>query len=361
MHSQKYTRRNKCTVCSSLLLNPNSTGEYFCEKYFLQFLIDLQKIINDQNKVDEHFKNSIFADEDNINQTSCVGLTLMHINILGGRQESNENENEVEQENNTFIPPYEELSALNICQILLKRGASPNGNPIYEMRPLHIAIRREWTQVTRILLEAGANPNISEKDIYASRPIDIAVLNDDPKMIELLHNYGASLNGIKSMHHLAPLAEAFVRGYFNVFKTLLELGAQPSINLHRNTIRSFGVQLFDTNLKGRRHYIQLMYDHGANIESQFQLHAIRIEPDGINYFKPRLEFCCEPICVVELDQSIFIKWICETRTLKELCRLSLRQYFFNSFNDGFKRLSTLKDQSQLNNQLYKYIMFNKQT
>jgi len=54
-----------------------------------------------------------------------------------------------------FSPPYEELTALNICKILLKRGASPNGNTIYEMRPLHIAIRRQWTQLSRILLDAG--------------------------------------------------------------------------------------------------------------------------------------------------------------------------------------------------------------
>jgi ankyrin repeat protein len=84
---------------------------------------------------------------------------------------------------------------LNICQILLKRGASPNGNTIYEMRPLHIAIRRQWTQVSRLLLEAGrlkkscahlgANPNIPEKDMYASRPMDIAVLNEDTEMIEV--------------------------------------------------------------------------------------------------------------------------------------------------------------------------------
>jgi ankyrin repeat protein len=70
-----------------------------------------------------------------------------------GRNDSSMNESE--QENNMFTPPYEELTALKICQILLKRGASPHGNSIYEMRPLHIAIRRQWTQVSRVLLEAG--------------------------------------------------------------------------------------------------------------------------------------------------------------------------------------------------------------
>jgi hypothetical protein len=64
------------------------------------------------------------------------------------------------------------------------------------------------------------------------------------------------------MFHLPPLAEAFVRGYFDVFKILLERGARPSIDLNRNMFRSFGTELFNTGTKGRRHFIQLMYDHG---------------------------------------------------------------------------------------------------
>ena len=64
------------------------------------------------------------------------------------------------------------------------------------------------------------------------------------------------------MFHLLPLAEAFLRGYFDVFKILLELGAKPVLDLERNMFRSFGTQLFNTGTKGRRHFIQLMYDHG---------------------------------------------------------------------------------------------------
>ncbi len=76
---------------------------------------------------------------------------LKYSTIKLGRNETEEENNN----NNTFIPPYDEFIALRICQILLKRGASPNGNTIYDMRPLHIAVRREWTQVARVLLEAG--------------------------------------------------------------------------------------------------------------------------------------------------------------------------------------------------------------
>ncbi|CAF1129897.1 unnamed protein product [Rotaria sp. Silwood1] len=359
MNVEKYTRRTRCAICSRVSFNKENTDQNPCETYLLQFLIELQEKLDNQNKIDEHFSNSIFDDEDDINQTSCNGLTLMHINVLGGRNDSSANDSE--EENNTFVPLYEESIALKIYQVLLKRGASPNGNSIYEMRPLHIAIRRQWLQVSRLLLEAGANPNVPEKDIYASQPMDIAVLNDDPEMIELLHQYGASINGFKSMFHLTPLAEAFTRGYFDVFKILLELGAKPILNLDRNIFRSFGTQLFDTGIKGRRHFIQLMYDHGGNIESQFKLHAMRVEPDGIIQHQPRLKFSCDPICIADLDSEIFKKWICESRSLKELCRLTLRRYFFNTFDDGFKRLSALKFQIELDKQLYSYIMFNKKT
>lgn len=33
---------------------------------------------------------------------------------------------------------------------------------------------------------SGANPNIPEKDFYASRPMDIAVVNDDPETVEVV-------------------------------------------------------------------------------------------------------------------------------------------------------------------------------
>ena len=65
------------------------------------------------------------------------------------------------------------------------------------------------------------------------------------------------------MFYLAPLAEAFIRGYFDVFKVLLERGAPPVIDLHWNTFRSFGTKMFETGTKGRRHFVQLMFDHGT--------------------------------------------------------------------------------------------------
>ena len=61
---------------------------------------------------------------------------------------------------------------------------------------------------------------------------------------------------------MPPLTEAFLRGYFDVYKTLLELGARPVLDLERSVFRSFGTQLFESGAKGGRHFIQLLHGHG---------------------------------------------------------------------------------------------------
>ncbi len=65
-------------------MNRENTNQNLCETYLLEFLKELQNKLDDQNKIDEHFIKWIFDDEDEINQISCTGLSLMHVNILGG-------------------------------------------------------------------------------------------------------------------------------------------------------------------------------------------------------------------------------------------------------------------------------------
>ncbi|CAF1134343.1 unnamed protein product [Adineta ricciae] len=83
MNQKTGLKRTKCTICSGLSLNANENGENFCEKYFLNFLIDLREKFHDPSQTEEYFQNSAFDDDDHINQISCTGLTLMHVNVLG--------------------------------------------------------------------------------------------------------------------------------------------------------------------------------------------------------------------------------------------------------------------------------------
>ena len=55
-----------------------------CERYLLAFLLDLQTKLDDPESIEEHFTRSIFHSEQSIDEVSCNGLTLMHVNLLGG-------------------------------------------------------------------------------------------------------------------------------------------------------------------------------------------------------------------------------------------------------------------------------------
>jgi len=59
-----------------------------------------------------------------------------------------------------------------------------NGYKLLEFYLKQVDCRIEFLQFSFSL--SGANPNIAEKDIYASRPMDIAVLNDDSASVEVV-------------------------------------------------------------------------------------------------------------------------------------------------------------------------------
>jgi hypothetical protein len=72
----------RCSICT----RPGSTNERrnACERYLLAFLLDVQTKLDDPKEIEEQFSRSIFHNEQTIDQISCTGLTLMHVNLLGG-------------------------------------------------------------------------------------------------------------------------------------------------------------------------------------------------------------------------------------------------------------------------------------
>lgn len=64
----------------------------------------------------------------------------------------------------------------------IDRGVDVNAKDRYDMTPLHYAMRIKNVEAAKVLLEAGANPNIpNEKKI-----IPLAYINGQPKELELL-------------------------------------------------------------------------------------------------------------------------------------------------------------------------------
>lgn len=130
-----------------------------------------------------------------------------------------------------------QLSAMKghkiIAEFLLEKGASltsggGEGNALYH------AILGEQQEIAKMLLERGANPNISEinNDVELETgklptPLIRAVLQDSIDLVNLLVTHGADVNASAKywgVTHL-PLQTAAARGDLEIIRTLHALGA----------------------------------------------------------------------------------------------------------------------------------------
>jgi ankyrin repeat protein len=88
------------------------------------------------------------------------------------------------------------------CRQLLARGADPNIADIDGETPLHTSIscRRmrygpgEYDKVTRMLIEAGANPNLKNK--MKASPMDWAISSGDRSLVNLLLKHGGRADDV---------------------------------------------------------------------------------------------------------------------------------------------------------------------
>jgi hypothetical protein len=90
--------------------------------------------------------------------------------------------------------------------------------------PLISAARRGHVQVVEVLLEHGANPNVSESDNMAMTPLTWAVSDDDPRMVQALLAHGADVNVANGAGY-TPLMHAAITGDSEIASALLDKGA----------------------------------------------------------------------------------------------------------------------------------------
>ncbi len=76
-----------------------------------------------------------------------------------------------------------------LVKYYLSAGIDPNyQHPEFKASPLIESIRYKHIEVTRLLLENGANPEIKEDD-EGETPLNLAKKLNDNKVIELLNQY----------------------------------------------------------------------------------------------------------------------------------------------------------------------------
>lgn len=93
--------------------------------------------------------------------------------------------------------------------------------------PLLVAVNLERPETVRLLLEVGADPNLSDASGWT--PLSVATYKADPLLIRRLVDGGAHLD--KPLDQRAPLLLAIENARPEIVGLLLEFGADPDLNV----------------------------------------------------------------------------------------------------------------------------------
>jgi len=114
------------------------------------------------------------------------------------------------------------------AKILISHGAKIDvRDTVNNDTALLYGIRDGKFSVAELLLEAGADPNLTDQRGFA--PVHIAVARNDANIVQRLLDYGATINSRTRSDGKTPLMIAAAAGFKEMVEMLLSRGADPSI------------------------------------------------------------------------------------------------------------------------------------
>ena len=141
---------------------------------------------------------------------------------------------------------------IDVVKVLLDGGANPDISDNEGSTALHIAVLEGHFDVVKVLLDGGADPDIVNED--GNTPLLIA---KDRRVIKQLLDAGANPDA-KDRDFLTPLHRAASCGNTNVVKMLLQAGADPN-----HVRRSVGTPLCIAAKRGDNDVVKLFLEVGA--------------------------------------------------------------------------------------------------
>lgn len=128
-----------------------------------------------------------------------------------------------------------------IIRLLIQHGADVNAwDAKHHLNPLLAAIYWNNKDAARLLLEAGADPNVVNSDTES--PLSMAVEQNDLDTAVLLLRHGAdsTVNTYGGFGGMTPLGRAALNLSVPMIKLLLEAGADPeALDVDRLTAREY--------------------------------------------------------------------------------------------------------------------------
>lgn len=128
----------------------------------------------------------------------------------------------------------------------------------FDKSPLETAIDQNNVEMVELLLNKGANPNISGCASHAL-PIIRAIEENNLKIVRLLVDHGADLN--ISCYGQVPLEKAIAKGNSEIIQFLLNNGADPN---WKNDTASENAFMYAVK-KGTPEIVSLLIDKGARV------------------------------------------------------------------------------------------------
>ncbi|EPS37921.1 hypothetical protein H072_8368 [Dactylellina haptotyla CBS 200.50] len=154
------------------------------------------------------------------------------------------------------------MNCADIAQFLLENGARGSlevWETVHKRTPLLIAALRGHYGAAKILVDAGANVNITDDE--RETPLSLACIKDYDTS-KLLVDAGANVNAIRYDRH-TPLLDTIDEDQYETFKLLIDSGAD--IEFRR---RNSASPLFHAARLGRFGHMQLLLDRGADINAK---------------------------------------------------------------------------------------------
>jgi ankyrin repeat protein len=161
--------------------------------------------------------------------------------------------------------------------VLLEHGASPTTKDKEQMTPLHdifLAPSLTQKQCAQLLLDSGAEVNAL--DFWERTALRIAVSYQSISLdfLEMLIDKGADVN-CRDMYQQSPLLKS-IQGSREATQLLLSHGADTELpDIYGNT------PVLEAIYRENPERLQLLLEHGANINRDFQLKPGRRARDGL--------------------------------------------------------------------------------